>query len=327
MSSEGAGLEGRALVTGGAGFIGSHLVEALVGRGVEVVVADDLSNGRVANLTGVAGEVELLQLDLRHADLRPLIRDGRFSAVFHLASHADLAASVGDPRRDLELNLLTTLNLIEAMRDTGCRACLVNLSSGTVYGDGAARPLHEDDATNPSSPYSVSKLAAEHYVSVFARLYGLRASSVRPFSTYGPRQRKQVVFDLIEKISADPTVLHVYGDGTQVRDFSHVANLVQALLTVAERAQFEGEVYNAAGDDPTSVADLVGIICEAMGAEPRIVWAGETRKGDLQRLVADISRLKALGYRPQLGLAEGVAGTVAWYRREVVGGSAQAPSL
>ncbi|MGH9022446.1 MAG: NAD-dependent epimerase/dehydratase family protein [Acidimicrobiia bacterium] len=307
----------RALVTGGAGFIGSHLVEALLQRGVEVAAVDDLSTGRAANLAGVAGEVEILELDLREADVRSVLERGDFTSIFHLASHADLAASVSAPRRDLELNVLTTLNLVEAMRDTECPARLVNLSSGAVYGDRAERPFREGDPVAPTSPYSVSKLAAEHYVGVFARLFGVHAASVRPFSAYGPRQRKQVVFDLIKKIDDDPFVVHVHGDGTQVRDLNHVSNVVDALLMVSDVAPMGGEVYNIGADSPTSVATLVGLICDAMGAAPRVVWSGEVRKGDPQRLVADIGRLRALGYQPRVGLADGIADTVAWFRRDV----------
>jgi UDP-glucose 4-epimerase len=305
------------LVTGGAGFIGSHLVEELVRRDARVTVVDNLSTGQLGNLAGVAGRVDLRSLDLRSGDLRPILAEHPFDVIFHLAGNVNVPWSVEDPRSDLELNLLATFNLLEAVRDAAPRTRVIHSSTAAVYGDGARTTMREDHPTVPVAPYGASKRAAELYVGLYARLYGLRTAIARLFSAFGPRLRKQVVYDLMRKIHDDPQELFIYGDGTQVRDLNHVANIVEALLVVAERACFEGEAYNVAAEEPVAIRDLARMLCEQMGADPRFVYSGDVRPGDAQRWCADIGRLKSLGYQPRLGLADGLADTVAWFRREL----------
>ena len=308
---------GRVLVTGGCGFIGSHLVEELVRQGRRVTVVDDLSGGVLDNLAAVAGEYELAKIDLRTDDIEALLREQPFDSVFHLAGNAYVPSSVDDPRRDLEVNVVATFNVLSAMRAAGSTAGLVYTSSAAVYGAvPGTGPLGEDSPTFPESPYAVSKLSGEHYVSVFARIFGVRAASVRLFPVYGPRLRKQVIYDLMRKIHADPERLFMHGDGTQVRDFNHVANVVEALLLVARQGRLAGEVYNAGGNEPTEIGTLARLICEVMGVSPAFEYAGNVRPGDSQRMIADISRLEALGYRPRRRLAEGLAETAAWFRAE-----------
>jgi UDP-glucose 4-epimerase len=305
------------LVTGGAGFIGSHLVEELVRRDARVTVVDDFSTGPSSNLAAVIDQVDLRTVDLRSDDLRPLLAEQAFDVVFHLAANANLPLSVAEPRKDFDLNVLATFNLLEAMRDAAPQTRLIHTSTAAVYGEGVRMPLREEDPTVPVSPYGLSKLSAERYVALYAQLYRLRASIVRLFSAFGPRLRKQVVYDLMRKIHENPHELFIYGDGTQVRDFNHVSNVVEALLVVAERAGPEGEVYNVAAEEPVAIRELARRICEQVGVEPRFVYSGDVRPGEAQRWYADISRLKGLGYRPRLGLADGLADTVAWFRREM----------
>jgi UDP-glucose 4-epimerase len=309
-------IDRRVLVTGGAGFIGSHLVEELVTRQARVTVVDNLSSGRLNNLAAVKDRVELRQLDFARADLRPTLAEGGFDAIFHIGGNANVTGSVKDPRRDFENNALGTLNLLEAVRDAAPQARLVHTSSATVYGEGVSMPIREDEPTVPVSPYGISKLAAERYVAVFSTLYGLRTANVRLFSVYGPRLRKQVIYDLMCKLRENPYELFLHGDGAQVRDFNHVTNIVEALLTVAERARLEGEVYNVAADETVDIRTLAQMICDRMGAAPRFVYSGETRPGETQRWYADISRLRSLDYQPRIKLADGLSATVAWFRRE-----------
>lgn len=313
MKPPGADLK-RAVVTGGAGFIGSHLVEELVRRGARVLVVDDLSSGRQENLAAVRGEVELVELDLARADARPAL--GGADAVFHLAGYADIPRSVTEPRRDFERNAVATLNVLEAVREAAPGARLVFASSAAVYGAGSERPLREDDPPAPVAPYGVSKLAAERYVDVYARLYGLRSASLRLFPVYGPRLRAHVVYDLMRKLRDDPGELRIEGDGTQVRDFVHVSGAVEAFLTVAARAPLRGEAYNVASGEPVTIAELAGLVCERMQARPRLVYSGAVASGVSQRWAADLSRLRALGYEAPVSLAEGLRGTAEWFRRE-----------
>jgi UDP-glucose 4-epimerase len=301
------------LVTGGAGFIGSHLVEELTGRGAQVTIVDDLSHGRLENLASVADAVDFHRLDLACDDVRPLLSAREFSMIFHLAGSANVPVSVEDPRADLRMNPVATLELLEALRDASPRSPLVFVSTAMVYGEGDGTPLTELDRIAPVSPYGVSKLCAEHYVSIYPRLFGLRTVALRLFSLYGPRLRRQVVYDLIRKVHDNPDELFMFGDGTQQRDFNHVANAVAAMLLVAERADFRGEHLNVAGEEAVTIQRLAELICEQMGASPKFVYSGDVRPGDINRWTADTTALRRLGYRPRVRLAEGLADTVRWY--------------
>jgi UDP-glucose 4-epimerase len=312
-----APLEGRpTLVTGGAGFVGSHLVEALVERGARVTVVDDLSTGSEANLEAVAGQVELQELDIARDDLRPLLSSKGVEAVFHVAGNAYVPTSVEDPRDDFTRNVVGTYNLLEAVRDATPAARLVHTSSAAVYGETAGGVSREEDATLPVAPYGVSKLAAERYVAVYASVFGLWTANLRLFPVYGPRLRKQVVYDLMRKVLDNPDELFIYGDGSQVRDFNHVGNVVDSILLVLEAGRGEGEVYNVAADEPVAIRDLAAMICERLGVSPTFVYSGDVRAGEVQSWVGDHSRLAALGYSPRIGLSEGLADTVAWFRQE-----------
>jgi UDP-glucose 4-epimerase len=303
---------GRAVVTGGAGFIGSHLVEALLRRGARVAVIDDLSSGRAENLAAVGDRVELARLDLAREDARPPLAGA--DTVFHLAGYADIPRSVHEPRRDFEKNAMATLNLLEAVREAAPLARVLFASSAAVYGVGSERPLREDDPPAPAAPYGVSKMAAERYVEIYARLYRLRTASLRLFPVYGPRLRAHVVYDLMRKLRDDPKELRIEGDGTQVRDFVHVSGAVEAFLTVAERAPLGGEAYNVASGEPVTIGDLATLICARMGVRPRFSYSGLVASGVSQRWSADLSRLWALGYRSPVSLDEGLRGTVEWFR-------------
>jgi UDP-glucose 4-epimerase len=307
---------GAALVTGGAGFIGSHVVDALVQRGLRVTVADNLVTGETRNLQPVADRVELRQLDLVHDDVSSLFAGAPFDVVFHLAGNVDIPGSVADPRADLDTNTVATLNVLEAVRRSGTRPRFLYASTAAVYGDPEQAGLRETDPTFPLAPYGASKLAAERYVSLYARLHGLPTACLRLFSCYGPRARRYVVYDLMRKLRANPEELEVHGDGTQVRDLNHVANVVVAFLTVAERGNLEGEVLNAASGEAVTIRDLAAMVSTRMGASPRLVFTGSVKAGQSQRWAADVTRLKALGYVRRLSLAEGLDDTVAWFLRE-----------
>jgi UDP-glucose 4-epimerase len=275
---------------------------------------DNLVTGERRNLATVEEGIDWVVLDLTRDDLRPLLGERRPDTLFHLAANGYVPASVEDPRMDFERNAIGTFNVLEAVRDAAPEARIVHTSSAAVYGEGEF--LNEDDPTWPVAPCGVSKLAAERYVAVYARVYGLRTVNVRLFPVYGPRLRRQVVYDLIRKVHANPHELFIYGDGTQIRDFNHVANVVEALTFVASRSASEGEVYNVAADEPVAIRDLAMMLCERMAVSPRFVYSGDVRTGDAQRWGADTSRLTALGYRPRLTLAEGLTDTVAWFLRE-----------
>lgn len=305
----------KALVTGGAGFIGSHLVERLLQRDAQVTVVDHLSTGRLENLQAVASRIDVEKRPLGEMLDDPDFVLG-FDVIFHLAANAYVPPSVEDPSYDYALNLHTTFRLLEVLRHSDRRPRLVYASSAAVYGNPLRIPIRETDPTVPISPYGVSKLAAERYVAVFSQLYEIPASSVRLSSVYGPRQRKQVVYDLFDRLDANPRRLKVIGDGTQARDFTFVQDAVAAMMLVAERAPGSGEVYNVASGSSHSIAELVAGICDALGLQPEIEYTGKVRPGDPEKWSVDIAALRSLGYESRTTLAEGLRATGDWYRAE-----------
>lgn len=304
----------RILVTGGAGFIGSHLVEALVRRGSRVTVLDNLQSGSLCNLQSNLADVTLVKENVIAALKRGFATVGDFDIVFHLAANAYIPPSIASPDYDYHHNLETTFVLLEYLRRFDSPPRLVFASSAAVYGNPSRIPIREDDPTVPISPYGVSKLAAERYVAVYSKLYSIPAVSLRLFSVFGLRQKKQVVYDLLCKLDENPTKLTVLGDGTQERDFNYVSNVVDAMLLVAVRAPMQGEVYNVASGVSVTIEGLVQAICEVVGVTPRLKYTGAVRPGDAERWAVDISRLRALGYEPRIGLHEGLQMTYEWYR-------------
>lgn len=292
------------VVTGGAGFIGSHLVEALVAQGRAVAVVDNLDEGRPANLAGVASEVLTLTQDTRDtAWWRRL--DGRpVGRVFHLAANASVPRSVEDPTLDLTTNVLGTLNLLRLAALDG--ALFLYVSSAAVYGIPESTPIDEGHPTRPVSPYGASKLAGEGYVQMFHRTYGLPTRIVRYFNCYGPRQPRYILHDFLAKARSDAPDFEVLGTGAQVRCQLHVDDAVRATLLVAERAG--PEPINVGSDVSYDVLTLARRVLEATGrSDKRIVTTGVSWIGDIPTLVPDITRLRGLGFAPTISLEDGLA--------------------
>lgn len=302
-------------VTGGAGFIGSHLVETLVGYNAEVTVVDNLFTGSLGNLQSVKDKISLVV-----GDLGDLLRWQRFSFekydyVFHLAANPYIPPSVENPIYDFQQNLQNTLFLLEALRPLPSPPCLVNISSAAVYGNPDRFPIQEDDITMPISPYGVSKLAAERYVAVYCQLYGLRATSLRLFSVYGPRQQKQVVYDFLCKLRQSPNKLEILGDGSQERDFVFVQDVIQAILVAATSAPNCGEAYNVASGSTITIAQLAAKICSVCNLSPEIIYTGSIRPGDAERWKVDISNIQQIGYAPTVKISEGLAEIRDWFNQ------------
>lgn len=299
----------RVVLTGGAGFIGSHVAEAMVAAGADVVVADDLSSGSSENLAQVAGRVALAvsSLETEHLDLMT-----GADMIVHLAGIAYVPPSVERPLRDLDVNLLLTLRLLEWCRTHSPATRVLLYSSAAVYGNPARLPADEDTRLDPISPYGVSNLASERYGAVYHRLYGMPVASLRCFAVYGPRQRKQVVYDVMRRMREGGGRLTVLGDGRQRRDFCFVDDVARATLAVARRAPFAGEAWNVGGTREVTIRQLVDMVGDALGLRAEPEFTGSIRPGDPEALVADCSRLRALGWRPEVGLEEGLRRTAAW---------------
>ncbi len=302
----------KVLVTGGAGFIGSHLVERLVAGGARVTIADIDANLALGNLHAVRDRITYSKLDLVVDDVSAFMAMEQYDVAFHLAASAHVATSVDNPRRDFERNAVATLNLMEAVRKVSPGTAVIYTSSAVVYRGGGSELIREDDPTVPGSPYGVSKLTAERYVNVYARMYGLKTAVLRLFSVFGPRLRKQIVYDLMCRLRDDPQTLVLRGTGKEMRDFSYVENVVDALLLVAQSAPMEGEAYNVASGEPIAIGALARLIATLMGLSPELRFSGDTTSGDTSHWFADTARLKSLGHVPVVGLAEGLKRTLEW---------------
>jgi UDP-glucose 4-epimerase len=304
----------RILVTGGAGFIGSHIARHWSDRGAEVVVLDNLLTGRRANVDGIRlAEGSILDREL----LMRLSADVDY--VFHLAALISVAESMEWPARCVDINVTGTLNVLEAARAAGVRKVVLS-STAAVYGE-LEGPVSEASCTRPISPYGVTKLDGELYLEMYRREYGLPTVSLRYFNVFGPRQDTRspysaVVPTFIERaLRGDDLVIH--GDGTQTRDFVYVGDAVAANVMVAERSDLTG-VYNVGHGRTTTIRELAETIIALVGSSSKIRCTAP-RPGDIAHSTADASRLRAAGFCCATPLEEGLRETVAWYRSLPVG--------
>jgi nucleoside-diphosphate-sugar epimerase len=300
------------LVTGGAGFIGSHLVGTLVARGHAVRVLDNLSTGSLANLQAVAGEVELITGDVTDpAVAREAARGAEL--VFHHAAQESVPRGVHDPLATHHSCATGTLQLLLAARDGGARR-FVYASSSSVYGDAGGLPRREGDPPRPVSAYAAAKLAGEHYCEIFTRVYGLETVRLRYFSVYGPRQADAAAVPRFVQAMLAGGSPEVHGDGRQSRDFTYVDDVVQATLLAAGAARVAGKVYNIAYGGRTNLLELVGCLNDLLGTRIKPVHAAP-RPGDVRHSVADTSLAQAeLGYCPCTPLQDGLARCLAYGR-------------
>jgi UDP-glucose 4-epimerase len=307
----------KVLVTGGAGFIGSHLVDGLVSSGYEVGVLDDFSTGEESNLAQVAGQVKLHRGDIADQGfVRAILKD--YDIVFHQAARVSVTRSVEDPIRTNRVNANGTLNLLVAARDARIER-FVYASSSSVYGDTEELPKKESTPPSPMSPYAVSKLAGENYCEVFASVYGLKTVSLRYFNVYGPRQEpgpySGVIPAFVKKALAGERPV-IYGDGSQTRDFTFVKDVVQANLLCLEKSPKGGEVFNVGSHSRTSVKRLAELVCALAGKEGLEPIYQPPRAGDIMHSYADISKItNALGYVPSFTIESGLAEVMRWFKQ------------
>ncbi|HZB76648.1 MAG TPA: NAD-dependent epimerase/dehydratase family protein [Solirubrobacteraceae bacterium] len=290
----------RAAVTGGAGFIGSHVVDALVARGDEVHVVDNFATGRRENLTPQA---TLHERDIREP-LDELFAEIRAEVVVHLAAQADVGTSVERPLFDAEVNVIGTLNVLEAARPHGAQV-VFSSTGGAIYGE-CERPAREDDERRPLSPYGTAKLAAEEYLATWNRLYGTRHVALRFANVYGPRQLAKleggVVAIFTDRLRSGAPVT-IFGDGEQTRDYIYVGDVVAAVLAAIGR---DGGVYNVGTGSETAVNELFEQCRRVAGVDAEPTHA-PARPGDVLHSVLDVSRSeRELEWRPQTPLAEGL---------------------
>jgi nucleoside-diphosphate-sugar epimerase len=303
------------LVTGGAGFIGSHLAEELVRRGHRVRVVDNLITGKRRNLDHIRG-VEFLEGDLAALDVARRAVDG-VEYVLHQAAIPSVPRSVKDPLASNQANVTATLNVLLAARDAGVKR-LVYAGSSSVYGDTPTLPKREDMPTKPLSPYALQKLAAEQYCQLFTRLYGFETVTTRYFNVFGPRQDPGSPYSGVISLFSTAILAGrqpvIYGDGGQTRDFTYVANVVDGVLRACEAPKAAGEVINVAMGGRISLNELLRVLDKICGTRTEAIYK-EPRAGDVRDSQADISKAEALlGYRPIVQFEEGLTRTLDWCR-------------
>ncbi|MBX9928876.1 MAG: NAD-dependent epimerase/dehydratase family protein [Gemmatimonadaceae bacterium] len=310
----------RALVTGGAGFIGSHVADALLAHGFAVTIIDDLSSGRRENLPASA---TFHALDIRSPGAAAVVRDGAFDILCHCAAQIDVRRSVNDPVHDAAINVLGTLNLLEAVRAAAHRPRVIFSSTGgALYGDFVTPPNDEIFPKDPESPYGIAKLSAEYYLAYYARLHGVETTVLRYANVYGPRQDPHgeagVVAIFCNRI-LDGRALTVFGDGEQTRDYVYVgdvaaANVAAALATLPPAGRLDDRACNIGTGVSTSVVTLAATLQAAAGTALPVEHA-PARPGEQLRSVVRIEKAAAmLGWRPAMPLAAGLAETFRWFR-------------
>jgi UDP-glucose 4-epimerase len=311
----------RALVTGGAGFIGSHVADLFLSNGWSVEILDNLSSGRRENVPSAA---KLHVMDIRSPDAAALVSAGDFDVIAHLAAQIDVRKSVNDPAFDASINVIGALNVVEAMRrsESAQRARLVFASTGgALYGDHATPPNVETIAKEPDSPYGIAKLATELYLSYYARVQGMNMAAVRFSNVYGPRQDPHgeagVVAIFCQRILAGRP-LTVFGDGSQTRDYVHVSDVAAATYAAAttslrEPKRLDDRAFNVGTGIPTSVLDLAEVLRKAAGSTTPIEFAPK-RPGEQQQSFLTVGKAKSdLGWSAKISLEEGLADTFRWF--------------
>jgi UDP-glucose 4-epimerase len=314
-------MSGRVLVTGGAGFIGSHIAQAYLAGGWEVVVLDDLSRGKERN---VPSGVRFVRADIRSPEARRLLAEGGFTVLNHHAAQIDVRVSVDEPALDAAINVVGLVNLLDGAGAGGVRRVVFASSGGVVYGDPEVVPTPETAPKAPVSPYGVSKLAGEYYMRALAALRGFEAVAMRYANVFGPRQDPKseagVVSIFVSRLLEDRP-LTVFGDGLQTRDYVFVRDVARANVLASTAAVPVGDgidatAFNIATAKQTNVLELAELVGRVMGRKPEIEFA-PARAGELFRSSLDVSKArKVLGWKPEVGFDDGLPQLVDWFRKE-----------
>lgn len=308
----------KALVTGGAGFIGSHLVTTLVDKGCRVTVLDNLSTGHLKNLEGVKSKITFIEGDIRDENALVRATEG-CQVVFHQAAMVSVTQSVEQPLESVAINDVGTLNVLEAARQNGVGR-VVLASSSAIYGDDPQLPKTESMMPNPLSPYAVQKLTNEYYAMIYHRLYGLETVCLRYFNVFGPRQDPSSPYSGVISIfmtrAANKEAPMIYGDGTQTRDFVYVGDVVAANLLAAESDQAEGQIFNVGTGESITITSLWEKISHMANCQAVPEYA-DARSGDIVHSLSSIQKAnERIGFKPGTDFIEGLRQTFEWYRHQ-----------
>ena len=314
-------MSGRVLVTGGAGFIGSHIAEAYLRGGWDVTVLDDLSRGHEKNVPKGA---RFVRADIRSLEAKRVVAEGKFDVLNHHAAQIDVRVSVDEPAFDAAINIVGLVNLLEGAGEGGVKRVVFASSGGTVYGDPEIVPTPETAPNCPISPYGTSKLAGEHYIRMLGALRGFEAVAMRYANVFGPRQDPKseagVVSIFVSRL-LERRPLTIFGDGKQTRDYVYVGDVARANVLASTSAMppataHESRAFNIATSKQTSVLELAAIVGRVMGVEPRLEF-GEARAGELLRSALDVSKAKkVLGWEPEVSFDAGLPALIEWFKLE-----------
>jgi UDP-glucuronate 4-epimerase len=314
----------RTIVTGGAGFIGSHLVDRLLAAGGEVLVVDNFDpfydrGSKESNLAMALGNprCRLVELDIRDLERTDaLVQETHPEAIVHLAARAGVRPSIADPRLYAEVNVVGTVNLLEAARRIDPQPRFIYASSSSVYGERSAGPFRETDLVDfPVSPYAASKKACELFAHTFHHLYGLPVTGLRFFTAYGPRNRPDLAIARFTQLIDQGQPVPMFGDGTTRRDYTYVDDIVDGIVRAIERCTSH-HLYNLGNSQPIELGDMIEAIAQAIG-KAAVIQSLPEQPGDVRQTFAAIDRATAeLGYQPRTPFREGLARYVAWYRSQ-----------
>lgn len=304
----------KALVTGGAGFIGSHIVDKLISDGWNVRIIDNFHSGRIENIEHHKGnlKVEILKGDLKRIkDVENAVKG--VDVIFHYAANPEVRVSTTNPEIHFYENVVATFNLLEAMRTNDVKE-MVFASSSSVYGEPEKIPVSEDDPINPTSVYGASKVACENFIHAYSNLYGLKAIVLRYANVVGPRLRHGVVYDFIKKLLKNPQRLVILGDGLQIRSYIYITNAIEATMIAYKNTKRRFDIYNIASEDYITVQKIADIVISSLGLkkveyEYKSVLHGIGWLGDVKKIVLSIEKIKKLGFKPTFKSEEAVRKT------------------
>jgi len=308
----------KILITGGAGFIGSWLADALSQLDAEVTIFDNLCTGKIQNINPILKSVKFVKGDIRDNEILKRATKNK-DYVFHLAANANVPNSVNNPEHDFDVNARGAFNVLRAVHKLGSKARVIYASTAAVYGEPVYTPIDETHPLKPISPYGASKLSGEAYCFAFHQAYDLEVTVLRLFNIYGPRQPRYVVYDFLKKLSQNQRKLEVLGTGQQRRDFTYVTDAVNAFLLAAHNNQVVGQALNIGSGTAVSIKELALLILRLQGLyrNTSLEFTGFSWKGDVKTFLADISRAKkVLGYEPKVSLTEGLQLEIGWFKKE-----------
>jgi UDP-glucose 4-epimerase len=297
----------KVLVTGGAGFIGSHLVDALSREGHSVVIVDNLTSGHARYVKSPA---LLIKKDMQDDLSREL---SGTDAVFHLAADPDVRSSSSNPGKSFDLNVVGTFRLLESCRKADVKN-IVFASTSTVYGEADVIPTPEDYPCTPISNYGASKMACESYLSSYSASYGMKCTSLRLANIFGERSTHGVMYDFFHKLKKNPEALEILGDGKQDKSYLHVSDCITAILTAWKKQEKQYDVFNVGSMEKTTVDEIATLMCKEMAVSPKFEYTGTPRGwvGDVRLMLLDTSKLERLGWSPETNFRQGVTKYLDW---------------